>query len=158
MSTTTYAEAIALGPGDGDRRWWFGELATVKLTSAQTGGAFSLVEVIAPAGLEVPLHVHHGEDETFVIVSGIVHFEVGGREVEAGSGAVLFAPRDVPHRYTVGDEEATMLFLFSPGGFEGFVYESSVPAAGAGLPPADVGPPADVVRIAEAYGAEILAA
>ena len=31
--------------GEGDARWWVGQLATVKATAADTGGAFTLVEI-----------------------------------------------------------------------------------------------------------------
>ena len=47
-------------PGEGEAWWWFGLLATIKATKEQTGGRYTLVEVLAPEGLASPLHVHHG--------------------------------------------------------------------------------------------------
>lgn len=158
MTRTTEPELriVALDADAGEARWWFGERATIKLTAEQTGGAYSLVEVVAPPGLTVPLHVHGREDETFVVLEGEAEFRIGATEILAGPGSVLLAPRGVPHSYAVGDAGATMLFVFSPGGFEGFVRASSVPAERRGLPPAELAPPPDVAAIAHAYGAEIL--
>jgi hypothetical protein len=40
-------------------------LATIKATAEQTGGQYTLVEVLAPDGYGSVLHVHHFEDEGF---------------------------------------------------------------------------------------------
>ena len=47
----------------------------------------------------------------------------------------MFGPRDIPHRYTVGDRGCRMLFIFTPGGFEEPIREMSEPARTRTLPP-----------------------
>src|ERR671921_497940 len=89
--------------GEGEARWWFGALAEIKVTAEQTGGLLSIVEVTEPPNAVAPLHVHHREHEGFWILEGDATFEVGGATIEAGAGDFAFGPRDVPHRYTVGD-------------------------------------------------------
>jgi mannose-6-phosphate isomerase-like protein (cupin superfamily) len=121
------AGAFALGSGEGEARWWLGSLATIKATGKETNGAFCLVEVLENEG-ETPLHVHHNEDETFIVLEGEMEFEVGGRSMSAGPGSVLFGPRGVPHRYTVRRGPARMLFLFTPAGFEDLLRAISDPA------------------------------
>ena len=122
-----------------DAWWWFGELATLKVRSEWTGGALSVLEILAPPDLSVPMHVHHGEDETFVILEGNAQFRVGDKSVEAGAGSVLFGPRGVPHCYTVGPNGCRMLFVFTPGqNMERFVRASAVRALAPTLPPDDV--------------------
>ncbi len=129
-------------PGHTGAWWWFGELATPKVRSDQTEGALSILEILAPAGLAVPRHVHHREDEIFVILEGSATFNVGDKTIEAGPGDTLFGPRGVPHDYVVGTKGCRMLFAFTPGSnMEGFVAGSAVPACSATLPPADVVPP-----------------
>ena len=150
MVTTDASRVLAVAPGEGQAWWWTGELAEIKLRAEDTEGRFSLVEVTAPPGIEIPRHVHHGEDETFYVLEGSVTFEVSGSVVEAEAGAVLFAPRDVPHAYTVGPEGARVLFLFSPGGFEGFIEASGEPARARTVPPADV--VTDMGRLEAALG------
>jgi quercetin dioxygenase-like cupin family protein len=128
MAPTTTTEPLVLRAGEGEARWWFGMLATIKVTAAETHGEMSALEVLAPAGLGAPLHVHYGEDEMFWIIEGEVTFEVGDDRIVAGPGDCVFGPRDIPHRFDVGDKPARMLWVFNPGGFEDFVLASSVPA------------------------------
>jgi quercetin dioxygenase-like cupin family protein len=150
---------VAVPKDEGEARWWFGSLAVIKATAADTGGRMTIVEVTEPAGAEAPLHVHHKEDEGFWILEGDVTFEVGGATIEAHSGDYAFGPRDIPHRYTVGDAGCRMLFILTPGGFENLVIAMSEPAGSRTLPP----PPEEepdwerIAAIAEANQVELLA-
>jgi quercetin dioxygenase-like cupin family protein len=159
MTDTTQTPAPALiRRGEGEARWWFASLAEITLTAEQTGGLLSIIEITEPPGSAGPLHVHHREDETFWILDGEVTFEVGGSTINAGAGDVVFGPRDVPHRYTVGDGGCRMLFIMTPGGFEGLVRDMSVPAQRRTLaPPSDQEPDWEhVAAVAKAYGCELL--
>ncbi|MEZ0284919.1 MAG: cupin domain-containing protein, partial [Thermoleophilia bacterium] len=62
-------------------RWWLSSLAEIKLTAANSGGRMTIVDVTEPPGAEAPLHVHHREDEVFVVLEGRVTLEVGGASV-----------------------------------------------------------------------------
>jgi quercetin dioxygenase-like cupin family protein len=141
MSTETNtqheAAPFATASDEGEARWWLGGLAVIKATAAETGGRLSLIEVTDPPNAEAPLHVHHNEDEAFWVLEGEVAFEVGGETIEAGPGDFLFGPRDVPHRYSVGERGARMLFILTPGGFEELVRATSDPAASRTLPADD---------------------
>lgn len=66
---------VAVPGGEGEARWWFGALAVIKATSADTGGQMTIVEVTEAPGAEAPLHVHHREDEAFWILEGDVPSE-----------------------------------------------------------------------------------
>jgi quercetin dioxygenase-like cupin family protein len=126
--------------------WWFGELATLKLASKSTHGGLSVFEILAPAGLIVPRHIHHLEDEIFVILDGAATFIVGKQTIDAVPGDTLFGPRGVAHGYTVGPKGCRMLFAFTPGSnMESFVAASAVPALAPTLPPSEVMPPAPEV-------------
>ena len=141
----------------GQPRWFFGMLAEVKASAADTAGGYTLVEITAPPGLEAPLHVHHAEDEGFYVLDGGVTIVVGGETVELASGQHAFGPRDVPHRFTVGPDGARMLWVLTPGGFENLVEEASVPAEAPTVPPPGVGPPENVAEILRRHGNELLA-
>jgi quercetin dioxygenase-like cupin family protein len=151
------AKVKAVTTGEGEARWWFGSLAVIKATSADTGGQMTIVEVTCPPGEEAPLHVHHREDEGFWILDGSVTLYVGDETIEAGPGDYALGPRDIPHRYTVGPAGCRMLFICVPGGFENLVKGMSVPAESRTLPP-DLGPPdlEMVARVAEENGCELL--
>jgi quercetin dioxygenase-like cupin family protein len=128
-------EPVAIRNDDGEARWWFGALAVIKATAADTGGQMSIVEVTEHPGAEAPLHVHHRDDEGFWILEGEVTFEVGDRVIEASAGDYVFGPRDIPHRLTVGERGCRMLFIMVPGGFEDLVRATSEPAPSRTLPP-----------------------
>ena len=151
---------FAVGSDEGEARWWFGGLSTVKASREQTGGHYTLVEVLEPEG-EGPLHVHYREDEGFWVLEGQLTFEVGEETIKAGPGSFVFGPKDVPHRFTVESGPARLLFILSPAGFEEFVYATSEPAKEHALPPAPEGPPSEAEMeqlraLARQYGGELL--
>lgn len=151
-------DPLSVGKNEGEARWWFGALAVIKAAAADTGGQLAIVEITEPPGAEAPLHVHHREDEGFWVLDGEVEFEVGGTTFEASAGDFAFGPRDIPHRYKVGDAGCRMLFLLTPGGFDDAIMDMSTPARARTLPPSTEEPP-DMdgleAKIA-AYGCELL--
>jgi quercetin dioxygenase-like cupin family protein len=149
---------VAVPKGEGEARWWFGSLAEIKATAADTGGQMTIVEVTEAPGSEAPLHVHHRDDEGFWILEGDVTFEVGDTTIEAHTGDYVLGPRDIPHRFTVGDAGARMLFILVPGGIEDLIMATSEPAASRTLPPPPEREP-DMGRLKEivaAHGYELL--
>jgi mannose-6-phosphate isomerase-like protein (cupin superfamily) len=140
----------------GKQYWFFGMLAEVKASSADTGGMYTLLEITAPAGLQTPLHVHYREDEGFYVLDGSVTIEVGDETVELGPGQHAFGPRDIPHRFTVGPDGAHMIWVLTPGGFDEFVDDVSAAADTPTVPPASVTPPEDAAEIVLRHGMELL--
>jgi quercetin dioxygenase-like cupin family protein len=154
-------ERVAVRRGEGEARWWFGALAEIKATAADTGGQMTIVEVTEHPGAEAPLHVHHRDDEAFWILEGDVTFEVGDATIEASAGDYVFGPRDIPHRFTVGDRGCRMLFILVPGGIEDVIRATSEPAPRRTLPPpSDEEPPPEEIEglkaIVKEYGYELL--
>ena len=151
------ASIVPQSPSASDRQhWFFGMLAEIKASAAETGGMYTLVEITAPAGLQTPLHVHYREDEGFYVLEGSVAIEVGEEVVELGAGEHAFGPRNVPHRFTVGPDGAHMIWVLTPGGFDAFVEEVSVPAEAPTIPPAHVLPPENAAEIVLKHGNELL--
>ena len=139
---------------------FLGARARILTDGDQTEGRLGIVDMIeVPAGSMPPLHVHHREDEGFWLLEGDAIFEVGGTTIEAHAGDYVFGPRDIPHRYTVGDAGCRMLFVFTPGGFEDVLLQMSEPATSRTLPPpSDEEPDWErIAAIAEAHGCELLA-
>jgi mannose-6-phosphate isomerase-like protein (cupin superfamily) len=140
----------------GQPRWFFGMLAQVKASAADTAGQYTLIEITAPPGLETPLHVHYTEDEGFYVLEGSVTIMVGDETVELASGQHAFGPRDVPHKFTVGPDGAQMIWVLSPGGFEDFIEDVTVPAETPTVPPPSVVPPENAAEIVRQHGMELL--
>jgi mannose-6-phosphate isomerase-like protein (cupin superfamily) len=114
------SEPFALGPDEGELLT-FGEISIlVRATAETTGGAFSLFEEVPPM-VDTPAHVHANEDELFYVLEGEHIIEVGGREFEVGPGAMVFAPRGVPHaQRRAMPGVGRLLVQVTPGGLEGF--------------------------------------
>lgn len=160
MGTQTPSPTVTRA-GQGEARWWFDSLAEILPTREATAGALSIVRVVERPGARAPLHLHHHDDETFIVVEGGATLEVGGRTIPVAAGDVAFGPRAIPHRYDVGPEGCTMLFVLTPGGrFDEMVRSMSRPAGSRTLPPPTL-PTPDLERVAElarAHGNELLAA
>jgi quercetin dioxygenase-like cupin family protein len=151
-------QPVVVPAQEGRARWWFSHLAVIKATAAHTSGQMTIVEVTEPPGVTGPRQVHHQEDEAFWVLEGAVTFEIGATTVAAHAGDDVFGPRDVPHRYAVGDAGCRMLFITTPGGFEDLVLAMSVPAASRTLPPPSEQEPdwGWVAAVAAAHGGELL--
>lgn len=88
------------------------------ISGEQSGGSYSLMEIVSPRGSGPGLHVHDGAEEHFVLLKGEVDFEVGGERFTAGPGDVLHVPRGVAHAFTVRSAQATTLATYTPAGEE----------------------------------------
>jgi quercetin dioxygenase-like cupin family protein len=117
---------------------WFGELAIIHTTGKETDGRYTVIELYATKEGEVPWHIHHREDEAFYILDGEMTVYVGDKSTKGKPGDFIFAPKDIPHRYSVDTPgHARVLMFFSPSGFEDFVRASSEPATSLIPPPPD---------------------
>jgi quercetin dioxygenase-like cupin family protein len=109
-----------------------GETVTLKATSADTDGAYTLIEVTDEPQAGPPFHLHRREDEAFYILEGTFAFRIGDRAMTATAGCFMTAPKGVPHSYkNIGTTPARMLTLFVPAGIENFFEDlSNLTAAG----------------------------
>ena len=146
----------AVGPGDGEAIWFLQTLMTVKASGAESGGAFSLIEVQYPPAFSPPRHIHHHEDECFYVLEGEATFECGGHRWLASAGAFVVLPRGIEHGFTIGGTSTRMLQMSSAPGLERFFRDAGRPALTRELPPTA---PPDVARLmtaAQTYGLTIL--
>ena len=61
------------------------------------------------------LHVHHDDDEAWVVLEGTLGFRVGDEVVTAGPGAAVLVPKGTPHTYwNAGETEARYVVVMSP--------------------------------------------
>ena len=95
------------------------------LRGDETGGRFALLEhTIPPRALAAPMHTHEREDEFSMVLQGHVGAQVGDEVIVAGPGELIRKPRGVPHAFwNAGDQEARLIELISPAGFEAYFAE-----------------------------------
>jgi quercetin dioxygenase-like cupin family protein len=142
----------------GQPLWFFVNLARVLVTPEESNDSLGIVELTGTRGEMPPLHVHHREDETIVVLDGELTIFMPGQSLTLHAGDAAFAPKGVPHAYRVESERARFLGVSNPAGLASFVLAASDPAESNDLPPADR--PVDMERLlaaAEAHGIEIVA-
>ncbi len=112
-------------PGEGSKSLWvLGELVTYKVTSEQTGGAYSLFEVVSQPQGGPPSHIQHREDEAFYVLEGEYEFLVEGRTLWMPAGSLLYVPKGNLHAHkNVGGETGRMLVSQTPGGLHERFFE-----------------------------------
>jgi quercetin dioxygenase-like cupin family protein len=98
-----------------------GEGVGVKASAESTGGSITLVDSQTSGG--APLHVHRNEDECFYVLDGRIIVRCGEERWEIGPGGFVFLPRGIPHAWDVLGDEARLLIITTPGGFEQFLTE-----------------------------------
>lgn len=109
-----------------------GESATVLIAGAQTGGKLALLEVRVGRGAEVPVHLHHWEDEIVYVLEGEVIFHVNGERLPGPAGTRALLPRGSAHSYSVETDMASLLVVVAPAGLEQFYAEECRGGTGSG--------------------------
>jgi quercetin dioxygenase-like cupin family protein len=146
-------EATSSAAGEGEQLWFLGTLATIRVPGEAVDGRYALIEFLFPRGASPPRHTHP-QDESYIVVEGLLTVQAGERRFALGPGGTAAVPMGVPHTFRVDSETARVLVLSTPAGLERFVRDGSVPAAAATLPPPDTPRPsgAELTRIFEAHG------
>ena len=107
-----------LKAGEGESGCAAGARFTMTVTNGAADGHFALVEALAFRAAEPPLHTHRHEDEAWYVLDGKMTFYVGDEAFEGAAGPFVFAPRGIPHTFTIDVEPTRLLLLVSPAGFE----------------------------------------
>lgn len=145
---------------DGEALWILGGLFTFRALGADTGNAYTLVEVLGPAGFAAPVHLHVGETEGFYVIEGDVTFLIGDERIPGAAGDFAFAPVGVSHAFRFESAQARMLVLCTPGaaGHEGLFRAIGEPAITREIPPPPDAPPDldRLARLAARHGTTIL--
>jgi quercetin dioxygenase-like cupin family protein len=131
------SESMTVTPaGAGERADFPGLGSRYLLRGAETGGRFALIEhTIPPRALAAPMHTHRDEDEYSLVLEGRVGAQVGDEVFEAGPGDLVRKPRGIAHAFwNAGDDEARLLELISPAGFEDYFAEMAPILQAAGPP------------------------
>ena len=122
-----------------------GEQCLIRVPAAETGGVYSIVEIISDPGDATPLHVHKNEDEYFVVLEGVARIVCGDKVMDARAGDAVMLPRQVPHAWgNRSDRQLRFVATVFPGGVEAAMR---VIAAGGVT---------DLAAMAEGFGVTVL--
>jgi mannose-6-phosphate isomerase-like protein (cupin superfamily) len=141
----------------------FGTLVTFQVRSAETNGAYAILEMALPAD-DAPLRMHvHPAAETFQILEGELEFHIrrDGQAVSfrATAADMVHVPPDVPHGFrNMSKSPATCQIVIAPGSMEGYFLELGTPTANV-RPQAARTEPQELQRLLEVgrkYGVELV--
>jgi mannose-6-phosphate isomerase-like protein (cupin superfamily) len=136
-----------------------GDRVVILLDGEDTAQKYTVMEATLPPGGGPPPHLHHREDEVFLVLSGEVTFFVGEVRTVLRAGESLWAPRGVPHHFlNTGTEEASLLETAMPAGVERFFAAAGHPLSDRhAVPlPATAEDIARMIALAPDYGIDIL--
>lgn len=158
MATTT-RRFPHVRAGSGDTYSLIGDLITFKVTSAETGDAFSVTELTSQPQGGPPLHTHPAA-EVFMVLEGEYEFSgLDGGEpytIRATPGDVVYIPGGAPHTYkTVSSTPGKAFGVLAPGGeMERFFAEVGEPVNDRTALAVPLGPPseAELIRHMEIAG------
>jgi quercetin dioxygenase-like cupin family protein len=122
--------------GEGERLWFLGTLATIRIPGEAVGDRYALIEFLFPNGASPPLHTHP-QDESYIVLEGQLTIKAGQERFELRPGGSAAVPMGTPHTFRVDSDTARVLVLSTPAGLERFVRDGSVPATEATLPAPD---------------------
>ena len=120
-------DAFKMERGDGKSVHVMGDEVTIKISSRDTSGAFAVFESRTRPYHGPPLHLHRNQDEWWYILEGEYKFEVDGQEINARTGATVFAPRGSRHTFqNIGTTPGRMVTTVVPGGLDIFFEELEI--------------------------------
>jgi quercetin dioxygenase-like cupin family protein len=121
--------------------------ARILVDTDRSGGAWWLGDFHSEPGRLSSLHIHHGADEQFYALEGVLSVWIEGRWHDLPAGGLAVVPRGVPH--ALGNRsKQSIRFLVSgnPAGFERFFAD--IEALARKLP---YGTPAFFAELAKVY-------
>ena len=109
-------QVVVVEPGQGDR------VGNVEFLARTVDTPFfNLSEVVLRPGQGVESHVHRGEDDSWLVLDGMLSVVVGedARRIEAGPGTFVLVPSGTPHELrNHGSTDVRFLNVHAPGGFD----------------------------------------
>lgn len=142
---------LFVSPADGEVWNLFGDQIIRKVAGKDTGGTYAVILSVVPPGNGPPPHLHHGEDELFMIDEGQFEVRFGDEAKPSGPGTIAMLPRGIPHGFrNVGTTPGKVYTVITPARFEGFFVDL------AALSEQERGDFAKVTAIAKKYDLEFL--
>ena len=94
-----------------------GDSITLRLTSEQTDGNYSVAEFATPGGVGQPPHTH-AWDETYLVLEGELNLNVNGEATVVAAGDSYQVKAGVVHAPTPNGDFCRYVMLAKPGGVE----------------------------------------
>jgi len=132
---TANAKVAVITPDAGRSFTAFGSTAQFKLEGEHTAGRLCLGLAVTPPGVGPPPHVHHTDDELFIVVEGQLEVWSDAGWTPAPAGSVIYLPRGSRHTFrNAGATPSRHWVLTTPSGFDEFYRGAAEMFAVGGAP------------------------
>jgi deazaflavin-dependent oxidoreductase (nitroreductase family) len=124
-----------------------GDTYTILVSGVDTGGSYTLIDMLVPPGGGPPPHRHDFE-EMFTVLAGAIEVTCRGERSVARAGDTVNVPANAPHQFSNPfDETARLLCLCAPAGQDEFfmIVGDRVPSRTS--PPPDLSPQEQQARM-----------
>ena len=108
MGRPLIGEATWSASGEGERLWFVGTLATIRVPGEAVGGRYALIEFLFPKHASPPRHTHP-QDESYIVIEGHLTVQAGGQRFDLETGGAATVPMGVPHTFRVDSQTARVL-------------------------------------------------
>jgi mannose-6-phosphate isomerase-like protein (cupin superfamily) len=106
-----------------------GDTYTIMVDGTQTGGRYTLIDMLIPPGGGPPPHRHNFE-EMFSILEGELTLTFRGETTTARAGTTVNIPANAPHQFqNLSGSPVRLLCLCAPAGQEELFREVGIPVA-----------------------------
>ena len=96
-----------------------GERCLIRISAADTNGAYSVVEIVSDSRDGTPVHVHQNEDEHFVILEGTARIAFDDKAFDVAAGTSVTLNKGIPHAWSnPSNSPLRVVVIASPGGCE----------------------------------------
>jgi mannose-6-phosphate isomerase-like protein (cupin superfamily) len=121
VTPTTEPEAQSINHED--KSEWLqtrpGERCRIRISAADTNGAYSVVEIVSDARDGTAMHIHQIEDEHFIVLEGTARIASGDKTFDAAAGTAVTLSKGIPHAWcNLSGSPLRMVVIASPGGIE----------------------------------------
>jgi quercetin dioxygenase-like cupin family protein len=136
----------------GQAFWMLGGLYEVLLSSDESNGSTTIMQMTVPAGMGPPPHTHPGT-ETVYVLEGTLTYNIEGELIEAGPGSLFHIPQGSLESFEP-TSTVRVLVTYTPGGIEKFFAEAGEVALTRDVPPPTSSAPdvAQLVAIGARHG------
>ena len=94
-----------------------GDSITLRLTTEQTDGKYSVAEFATPGGVGQPPHTH-AWDETYLVLEGELNLNINAETTVVGTGGCYQVKAGVVHAPTPNGDFCRYVMVGQPGGVE----------------------------------------
>lgn len=110
---------VTFHPGEPAEQAHDGGAVRFLVSSEDTKGEWSLVEVTEKPGYHTNVHRHNRTDEAFYILEGVLTVRINDKTADYPAGSYVLIPRGTAHAQgNVGKVPVRFLLTMTPAGFE----------------------------------------